>query len=144
MSTTITTARLENFNKLRIWESFSPVTHVKELTVEKATRMFNLKTPAAVDNFYAWSHKQKLTHVCRELNTAFGPDNYLDRLLRLSRGEMSDTASLVGPKIHLPNITHSLVDAMPLPDATLLPELDWVPLVDVMVPMSWLFQAPPF
>jgi hypothetical protein len=53
MSTTITTARLENFNKLRIWESFSPVTHVKELTVEKATRMFNLKTPAAVDNFYA-------------------------------------------------------------------------------------------
>ena len=86
--------------------------------------MYHLVEPAAVKNYYVAGYRLKLNHVCRELYEIFGPDNPIDELLSLSRGEMSDTARLVGPDIHLPNITHSLVDAMPLPDATLLPELD--------------------
>ena len=124
MATTLTSPRLENFPKLRIWEAFDSDRHIKELIPEEAARYFNAKTPTRLNDFYAWSHKQKLSHVCRELSRGFGPDNPLDNALRLSRGEMADVASLAGPDVYLPNLNHSLVDTMPLADATSLPELD--------------------
>jgi hypothetical protein len=103
--------------------------------------MYHLVKPAAVNNYYVAGYRLKLNHVCRELYEIFGPDNPIDELLSLSRGEMSDTARLVGPDIHLPNITHLLVDAMPLLELHGVPLVDGMPLVDVMVRMSSLFQA---
>jgi hypothetical protein len=139
--------QLKCVNELRSWEFFSPLRHVKDLTLEKVSASYHFKTPGAVDNFYAWNHKHKLNHVCKELKTAFGPDNDLDRLLRLSIDEMNKTSLLSGPEIYLPNLNHSLVDALLLAeaDATQLavwaPLADEMPLVDVMVPMCWVFQA---